>query len=265
MPHRHEFSEVYHKDAEKLVANLAFDQKKETDDSFLMKIQNLICYNTQINERANRTKVIEEWDFHHIEVANVPEQDLTIWRLNGKTQNEKKIDRIIVPLGQYYGVKNVMKFSRILHKKERLQNSIVSRVFMINYGIKDYNQYKLFERLKEFVKNGVVKDIDGWNREIEQYKNEGIEMNKKMYNEDFHSVLNSNKELFDRLSKNEKALIVNNLIEPQLYLAIKELILREYEIRKKLTIDDLLLMQDSNHHEIRIIYNFFISIGWVSD
>ena len=98
MPHRHEFSEVYHKDAEKLVANLAFDQKKETDDSFLMKIQNLICYNTQINERANRTKVIEEWDFHHIEVANVPEKDLTIWRLNGKTQNEKKLIELLFPL-----------------------------------------------------------------------------------------------------------------------------------------------------------------------
>ncbi|OHT15399.1 Myb-like DNA-binding domain containing protein [Tritrichomonas foetus] len=247
MPHRHEFEEIYHKEAELLIAGLSFDPIKETDDSFLMKIQNLICYNSQLSERVHRTKVIEDWDYEHLELPDGPDPDFSIRRLNGVSEEEKAIDHAILPLGQYYGVNNTINFANILHKRSKLERNIMSRGFCIENGIRSYEEYRLFLRLKEYIHQGKIVNVEGWNKEIAMFTG---------------SV--SNNDEFKMLSKKEKDLCISNKIDPPLYNVIKELIFREYEIRKRLSKEEVFQMCDSFHREISLIYDLFESIGWIS-
>ena len=125
MPYRHEFEDFYHKDAEKLVENISFDPHRETERSFYMKVQNLICYNSQVAERMIRVKTIEDFDIGHIELANDFDiDDLVIQPLKAKNESEKMIDKKLISLGQYIGAENTINLANCLHQRLRYENDI---------------------------------------------------------------------------------------------------------------------------------------------
>lgn len=249
MPYRHEFEEYYHKDAEKLICNLQFDQKKETQETFIMKIQNLICYNSQVAERQLRTKTIEQFDIAHIELTSETEKDLAIMPLHGFYEEDKCVDRTILPLGQYIGAPDTIKFAELIHKRAHLERKIMMREFCISQGIDDIQDLSLFQRLKKNVKKGKIINIKGWNEEISKL-GESVSTNYD----------------FKLLSKTEKEFCIDNKIDAQLFMAIKSLILREFEVRGRLRKDDLIKMSDSVtlQNQMCLAYDFFKSIGLLS-
>ena len=248
MPHRHEFEEFYHKEAEKLICNLSFDQKKENDDSFFMKIQNLICYNSQVAERQLRTRTVEDFDIAHIDLTNKDERDLAILPLNG-SRADKSIDTAIIPLGQYIGANQTIQFAEYIHRRNELERNIELREFCISQGIDDLKDIQLLSKLKKHVKKGKIINIKGWNDEISKVTD---------------SVSSSN--ALKMLSKNERNFCSENKTDVQLFMAIKSLILREFEIRRRLKKEDLLKMcnSESVKEQICLAYDFFKSIGLIS-
>ena len=101
-----------------------------------------------------------------------------------------------------------------------------------------------------FAEDGKVipSEIDSWNEKIMRYE-------KRYERESVRETEN--------LSQAEKDLCATRKIEPQLYIAIKNLLVREYALRESLSRQAAQSLCPELRDVVGVIYDLFVSVGWI--
>lgn len=279
MPNRHEFDKDkdFISDAEILVADVEFDET-DTPESFQSKIYKLSQYNNILTERIFRTKVIEEYGIHQIELipkkdsnGKVPSLnhildpkykqqlsqyefvDLPSQVLKGVTVTEKQVDEKLISLASYCDKEKLTKLADLLHNRERKGALIKSRQQWQLSGIKSVDEGQLFTTLSSKIKNGKITHVDEWNEAI------------KKYDQQHHKKLVALNEDFFTSSENE--LIEKEQIPPQKYCMYKDLIIREYSIHNCLPKSRLASMSniisENDLDQLEKVYDLCAASGFI--
>lgn len=251
MPYRHEFEIELDNDAEMIIGDIKFEQD-ETESSFFSKVDALVTYNKLLSERHRREKIIEEWDIHEkdVNISLVKEGEIDPRYLQGTSPSEKAIDKKILPIAQFFGHDRTLELAQLLHKKLQLQNAIAMRLEWQKQGIKNHSQGYLFNQLNQLIKFGRIspQDIDVWNKTIQAYNAE------EKINRNSHNKF---------LSQPEIELCNNNGIDYDFYMGMKNIMIRECTVRGKLSKEEALNFAPEYRDHIIIIYDFFLSSGWI--
>lgn len=239
MPMRHEFEEEYKDEAEHIVDNIIFDEN-DTYQTLEQKLELLESYNFVIQERRLRTKTVEDWEVH----------DLKFKSLGGQTAREKDINQKILTLAPFIGKENTMKLSSLRHQiisdTEMIENM---QVWQEN-GITSEKEGILFSKLQLMLKDGRVpeSEVGKWNKTITDYNTE----HEKQNSEDAKLLCQQEIDLCNRLE-----------IEPAMFVAIKDLIIREHAIRGGLTKEEAVELLPDSAAKAEAIYELFVSMGWI--
>ena len=251
MPYRHEFEVDWNNDAEMLVAKIEFNQEEDNYQTFQTKIMQLLSYNSQLAERRFRTKVIEEWDIQNKEVKPVPrgeKDDLRI--LGGISEAERDIDSRIIPLAPYYGYDKMQKLSTNLHKRLRYIELIKKYEQWQKNGVRSHTEGNFFISLLRCIKDGKIphSEFDKWNEIVSDFNKTNGKLTVK--NDEYLSIPESH-------------LCTTEDIHPQLYLALKCLLMREVVWRKKIRKDTAVRMAPQYAEEMAKIYDLLQSLGMI--
>ena len=259
MPFRHEFDSKgdFECDAEMVVANLVFAGKDETRESFAMKVQQLLSYNEILTERQFRTRVIEEWGLQDRKLPNrkgtkgpVEPDDVPI--LGGVTREDKAVDAQICMLAPYIGRNMMTEFADSLHRALKSRDMIRKRKQWQANGVTTISEGQLWSWLKtRIVKDRVpVSDFEMWNAKIKRYKEEygttAVVENTGITAEE-HSV-------YKRYG-----------IDSHMYMAFKDLLIREYTIFRSLSKEQAMKMVPQHQEVIAGLYDFFARNGWIGE
>ncbi|EAY09985.1 Myb-like DNA-binding domain containing protein [Trichomonas vaginalis G3] len=249
MPYRHEFEIEYHHDAEELVSNVDFMNNCDTMEQFKSNLANLTAYNAQLAERVRRTKLIEEWDLHHLEKNAKQEQDIDSRFLGGETPSEKTIDSLLLPFSQYYPKDRLTAVARALHNIDAIKSTLDKRLEWIRIGITSPEDGELYEQLSNLVKNNTIppENVDKWNQIIKNYNIKCI--TSRPPNEDY-------------IDDQEKDLCTANNIDRSLFIAIKELFVREIISGGHLTIERAMDISQQPETVVKPILEYMEHNGW---
>lgn len=250
MQYRHEFEIDYNNDAEYLVGKIEFKDGEETKQSFKSKLSCLIAYNNVLAERKFRTKVIEDSDIHHkiIKPSSKSEKELDPRFLGGFSQEEKAADSAIISIAPYYGYEKTQKLANAIHQGIQFFNKIKQRNQWMKCGIKSLPEGILYSNLQNCVKETkipVISDIGNWNEYIANYNR--INEKNMAKNKDFLLI-------------QESQLCTKEKIDPQLYQAIKCLLIRESTLRP-LRKQDAIAMDPNYTDALSKIYDLLVSLG----
>jgi transcriptional adapter 2-alpha len=246
MPKRGEFEEEYNDDADHIIDGMEFDEATETKESFDHKIEALLCFDSQLQERRERTRVVQEWKLH-----------TTKWRdwqssLNGVTGPEKDLDARILTLAPYIGRRNTELLARGLHKLSRQSQIIETRQRWQRQGVQSLHEGFLFSALEGLVKDGRVPESEfgRWNKHISDYLQEHGERET---------------EDAKLLSEREAELCKAEEIPPPMFVALKDLLIREFAARGGLSREEALELAPDDAHRVGLMYDLFVSVGWITD
>lgn len=235
MPRRQEFEETYNDDAEILLNGMSFDDN-DSQTQIDAKLELLICYNTQLKERAIRTQVIIDWDIQYHEFKGIT--------------NEREIDAKLIPLIQYLGHDRTVEIAKKLLGYLSLCKKYDELSFWRANGIKTVQEGRLYQALDSLIKDGKItkSGIDEWNRKIEEYYNNSC-------NENIEAKL---------LNHDELNFIKKYNLELHMYLSLKDLLLREYAFRGKLTKKIAIQINPENAKYVDPLYDLFAANGWIT-
>jgi len=251
MPYRNEFEHEYNQNAEDIISMIDFTNVGDSESIFSAFCQSLSVYNEQLSERHFRTKIIEEWDIHHL--PNVPgDSDVIDSRfLSGETPAEKAIDMMVLPLSQYFDKNKIVTVADALHKKEKILQQLNRFRSWIENGIKDQKEGELFDALNSVIESvgSAATQAKKWNAAISS----------------FSSEIHEEKILSASLLTDEEICLCNSSNIPiEQYNVLKDLILREGIIRGSMTksaIKQMCYVEDSS---IDAIIDHFSKKGWIS-
>lgn len=249
MPYRHEFEIEWNNDAEALVSKIEFKIEEETFQTFKDKVLLLMCYNDQLAERRFRTKVIEDWDIQNKEVKSATRGEKDDPRiLGGVTAAERAVDAKIISLAPYYGQPNMQQFTTCLHKQIGYFESIKKTQLWIENGVRSHAEGRIFSKFLKCVKNGKIPaaDHEKWNELV-------TELNKEK-----NKIVSQNDDL---LSHPELKLCKVENIHPQLYLALKCLLMNEISYRGKFKKYIALKIDPAHEKEMSKIYDLLEALG----
>ena len=239
MPKRHEFEEEFNDDAEHLIDAISFDEN-ESRESFEQKCKLLELYSSQIKERKIRIKVVEDWGIQY-QMFN---------SLGGSTTQQKELDSKIITLAQFIGRENTEKLAHTLHHLEKNEVTIQQRQHWKELGVRTYQEGFLLSALENITKTRMQEQhVADWNQAIEKYH----QINNAESDVDYKSILNSS----------EADLCKNDNIPLQIYIAMKDLFIRECSLRDGLTMSEALRMVPDFTNFGKIIYDHLYSVGWI--
>ncbi|OHT06455.1 Myb-like DNA-binding domain containing protein [Tritrichomonas foetus] len=241
MPKRHEFEEEYADDAEKIIDGIIFDEN-DTHITLDQKLKQLDIYNAALQERHFRTKLIEDWGI----------QDLKFKTLGGQTPREKDTDSKLLTLAPYIGREKTIELSNKLHEIARDTETIEKRQLWQENGIRTIYEGNLFSKLQTMMKDGRVpeNEVTKWNKAITDYLLEHGRQNT----EDAKLLSNEEIELCGKLD-----------IAPAMFVAVKDLIIREFTLRGGLTKEEARELLPESANKVEAIYELFINKGWIQE
>ncbi|OHT05507.1 Myb-like DNA-binding domain containing protein [Tritrichomonas foetus] len=240
MPRRHEFDIEFNNEAEHLIDGLFFDEDSETEQSFEMKLANLVSFNDQIVERKLRTKVVEEWDLQY-----APN-----FSLGSNTPTEKEIENKVIPFAPYLGKSTTISMLDAIWNYNRQCERIGKLMFWQKNGVKSYYEGFIFQKLGSLIKENKIpqQNVEEWNKGVKEY----IKTNQPIDNSDQKIM-----------SKKENELCKKYRIHSTLYFGLKDLIIRESTVRGFLTKKQAVKIDTNYSREIEIIYDFCYESGWI--
>jgi transcriptional adapter 2-alpha len=244
MPRRGEFEEEYNDDMEHIVDGLVFEDDRETQETFDQKVSSLLCFNAQLQERKMRTFVVEEWQLQYGKYRE--------WQtaLGGTTPTEREIDAKLLTLSPYIGRRKVEALARRLHDLSRDIEGIECRQQWQRSGVKSQPEGELMKSLEVIVRDGKVPEGEWqrWNRVIAEY------MAKHGAAESEDGKLLSTREV--ELCKREE-------IAPPMFVALKDLMMRELAVRSALSREEAAGLVPEESRKVVAMYDLFVSLGWV--
>ena len=250
MPYRHEFDTQLNQDAEELVSTIEF-QEKESPESFQEKIHYLMTYNEQLDERIRRTQIIEDWDLQHLEKSQSETSGIDSRFLGGTTETEKQIDSLLLPFSQYFSKEKLQTVARALHNLESIKNSFEKRIDWIQKGIKTPDEGELYDKLSQLIVRQTIpaENMIKWNQIINEYKEK-------------HFSVQDQEHTF--LSSDEVEICKENNMDPSLYLALKDLFIRETIANGPISFEDAQKLSGLPENIIKPVYDAMNQYGWNS-
>jgi transcriptional adapter 2-alpha len=246
MPRRGEFEEEYNDEVEHILDGLEFDEERESQESFDQKMNVLLCYNSQLLERKARTQVVEDWQLQYGKYKD--------WgaALGAKTVHEQELDTKILTFAPYMGKKKTEQLASRLHDLAKNIDAIESWQQWQQNGVQSPQEGKLFHQLRELIKDGKLPegDIGKWNKFITDFMQEHGERQT---------------EDAKLLTQTELALCRTEQIQPPMFVALKDLLIREYAARGGLAREEALDLVPEDAHRIGAMYDLFVSMGWITD
>lgn len=251
MPYRHEFEIDFNNDAESIVAGIRFSDD-DNPDTFQFKITSLLSYNSQLEERRFRTRIIEDMKIQYREVRSGKDKEVSTRFLNGCSPQEQRIDEKLMTLAPYCGADFIERFAGEIHRRLRVMDCIRDRRLWRDNGVRSHQEGQLFNALVRMLKDGkvAVSEIDNWNDKIVRYE--------KRYERDAVREM-------ENLSQPERDLCTAHKVEPQLFLAIKNLLIREYAFKESLSRQAAQNLCPEMRTLIGVIYDLFLTLGWVRE
>ena len=238
MKYRHEFENEFLDEADMIVGDLHFEPGRETEASFKDKLENLRSYNKVLVERVHRDEILEEFDIMH---KTEPKT-----YFGGQSQKQIEIDEKLMPLLIY--LKPEMRHTLIdkLHNGEKLNSLLDSCRKYQEMGAKTIAEGQYVNKLKSLIKDGRVTDPNQWNMIMDKI------------------IEAQNEEPEDDLNEQEQSLVRENGINNELYLALKDIIIREFAINGSLTLEEAINLAPAYEEQIRQIYSVFVEFGWIT-
>jgi len=246
MPKREEFDETYNNDIEHILDDMETDDGEDTEDSFGEKMKIIECFNSQLQERSSRTRLVVEWDLHN--ASKWQPDDI----LGGITHLEKELDSKIVSLAPYIGRRDTELLAKNLHDIERKIQGVQSRQRWQQVGVQSVHEGFLLEALEKLIKDDRVPEADvaKWNKQIADHIREHTDRETE------DSKL---------LSERETDLAKAERIPAPMFVALKDLLIREYAARGGLSREEALELAPAKWSRIGPMYDLFVSIGWITD
>jgi transcriptional adapter 2-alpha len=234
MPMRHEFEKPYHEDAENMISGLEFDESEDTMQSLNAKLELLSCYSAQVEERSIRTKLVEE-----LGLLYEPERE---------TEIPDEITSMVRPLTPFLGAHQAEEFAKLIHEEAILAEKLSQREYWRFHGVTTIAEGELFQKLQTHLKSGSLpsESVPLWDQAIQEYR-DGVQQHR------------------DVLSAKEVELCDRTTIDSSLYLAIKDLLIREFVARGRLSKVMVAAFDPEHRAEIEIIYDHMVRMGWIHE
>lgn len=249
MPYRHEFETEFMNDAENLVKDLHIvDDEKE--EAFYSKMNYLQSYNFIVAQRKEKCKIIEDWEINKIEIKNETKNKQKILPSKYKSVVEaenitelKEINQRLLTLAPYLGLEKTFEFIKAIDQNMKENHQINEYKEWQSYQIESLNEGYMFKKLQEYAEKT---EIDGWNREIQEYLKKPI---NGMYKNKF-------------LSQDENIFCSTNKINPNFYLAVKDFLIREFSIQEFQKENLMQIATDnSSFQQMEMIFDYLQNIG----
>jgi transcriptional adapter 2-alpha len=249
MPYRHEFEIDFNNDAENLVAHITFSDD-DTEDTMLGKIEALMSYNAQLTERRFRTKIVEDFSLQYQEVRAVKGEKDELRVLGGGTPAERRIDARLIPLAPYMGAERIGELATEVHRGIRVVELIKDRRVWEQQGIQTHQEGHLFSDMMALVRDGRVpaSEYDRWNDTIERS----------------NRVIDHPSQKTALLIGAERELCQRERIDAHLYQAVKDVIIREYAFRGRLSRMDAVAICPSHGRTLGATYDLMLAHGWIT-
>lgn len=240
MPLRNECEDELADSAESTLNDLKFDTATETLVSFETKLAVLRQYSKLVKIRRFRTKNFEELEIHTNGFKG----------FGATTADEKEIERFILPFTPYLGKALAAEIFKAIRENIDCRNTIATRCRWVENGIRNHSEGMLFDSLTALIQGETLSpaDFNQWTHLIENYQRD--------------SINNDSAEL-KLLSKKERDLCLGEDINPHLFIALKDLLLREYAIRGSISLDDARGLTDDYKPQIALIYELFRKCHWI--
>ena len=197
------------------------------------------------------TRVVEDWGVQYQEVKSaLSEGDIAMRYLQGSTLEEKEVDSKLLSLAPFFGHDNTFQLAQLCHRQLQLRKLIETRQEWQRLHIKTPHEGQLYDTLMECAKDGRIapSNVEKWNRPIQDYyaSTDSREIPESAF-----------------LSHKEIDFLHRENIDAQLYLAIKDAILREFEARQSMPKEEAIRIDPEYEKSIGTIYDFLKSVGWV--
>jgi hypothetical protein len=171
--------------------------------------------------------------------------------LEGSTSKEREINNTITSLAPYLGRLPTKELSNSLGKRLKCIATIKKRKNWQSHGVRNNEEGYLYDTLVQQLRH-IREDgkFDKWNEAIATYQGK---QSKEPSPE------------LDLLLPQERELCIENGIDLQLYIALKDLLIREYTIFESLGKDALPILGLGYAREIQITYDFLLRNGWIGE
>ena len=211
MPRRNEFEVEYQNEAEQLIANINFSEdeppsKLEQDLNFLR------VYNEILEERHTRTQFAKDWDL----------LDEDFKSFGGRTKSEREMEEALMPLAQVVPRDNLTEFVHSIEKEMQLRENIQTLLEWRQNGIATRDEGMMYNELKKLMKEDKLTpaQVEKWNKNTMM----------RAESPEFRATLDR-----QLLSTSENNLCHQLSISPNMYLRLKDLLIREFTIRNEMT------------------------------
>ena len=246
MPMRGEFEEEFNDDAEHIIGGITLDED-EAPAKLEEKLKLLLCYNSQVVARREKTRVIEEWGLQY---AKGKEWQSTLAAITGEHEVYKKL----LTFAPYIGRKRTEMLAQRLHELSRNIDMIKARQHWQANGVRTAHEGVLFNALEEILKDGRVPENESacqkWNKRIEEY----LSQHGKTETEEAKL-----------LSEQEFELCKVEDIEPPVFTAMKDLLIREFTIRGALSRQEAIELLPEQGRQMNAMYELFLNNGWITE
>jgi len=239
MPYRCEFEYDFCEDAESIIAGLCFDDIYTINDEeislpFEKKMDLLLSYHNIVKERDTKTTFIKEWDMQS-------------GNFDGFGYNSEK-NSILLGIIPYLSRDETNRLLEIIDINNSLQSVIDQCIFWNDLGISDEQDGFLVDRIDHLLKeNGELdeKDINEWNKLID-----------KRLSLPQQTLIGS------ILSSEESLLCAENSMDIHYYMAIKDMIIREFTVRGSLSPTISADIDPKNTKFISKVIELYKAKGW---
>jgi transcriptional adapter 2-alpha len=248
MARRREFLTEYCEEAEEILSGLTFDDVGGFDQT----MEALALYSGILEERAARMRVVEEWKLHDgpVDVRNP-------FQLPDGPVDVRKLGTDLATLAPYLGKTSTFNLVRALWRMGLNTKTIRTR--------KDWQRHGVKIHAEGFLMNGLQRCLEGegeaqrvapakektWNDEIAAYDPDSD---------------NSSGKAKEILTEKEMELVHNRDIPRPLFFAMKDLLIREYTARGGLSLEEALELVDPKYHQhIEVVWELFVSLGWINE
>ena len=238
MPMRREFEYEYREQGEELICSMKFDPETDNYATFMKKLERLRAYSSLVEERDLKTNTAIEFDLQNKPFSLPVGQSAEIHEAFQK----------LLPLSPYLKKNITNDINELVKDNFHFKSLMETRLKWKQNGVRSLNEGFLFQSLEGLVVNGKLTSASQWNKFIDDYQK------KTGDTESPEARL---------LDEQETDLCRAFGIPIQLYLGLKDLILREFTIRGSLSKDQCCDLDPTNSVILGNMYDFFVRNGWV--
>lgn len=237
MPRRNEFEVEYQNEAEQLIANITFTEN-DTAQSLEQNLRFLRVYNEILEERHNRTQFAIEWDLF----------DEDFRSFGGKTKSEREMEEALMPLAQVVPRKPLTEFIQSVERESQLRESILTLIKWRKNGIATRDEGLMFNELEKLMNEEKLTpaQVEAWNKK-QMMKTESPE---------FRATL-----IRQLLDTSENNLCHQLSISPNMYLNLKDLLIREFTARGEMTEELAVSFSPGQEEYMRKVYEHIKAKG----